>query len=202
MKKVTGMTMMCLLLSLLIWSQAVTDQQEPEIKPVFEETGGSDMIGGGTLKGLRATEVRVNIRELFNPVFSMEESQAVSDELTALVKAGLTKWGLGISEESRGPDDKDWVVFEVNVNLMQKKEVMAGGVTYSEIYFYYIDVSLRQLVRIIRNLAYKSQYPVPTWTQYAMGTAGSIEQLHASIRKVVADLCSNFITVFKLVNRR
>lgn len=202
MKKSTGIIVLFLLFPLLIGPQAIGDQQEAEIKPVFEEMSDTESVGAGTLKGLIATQVRVNIRELFNPVFTMEESKTISTQLVGMIKAGLMKWGLGIIEESKGPNDKDWVVFEVNINLMQKKEVMAGGVTYSETYFYYIDVSLRQLVRIIRNLAYKSQYPVPTWTQYAMGTAGSLDELHTTIRKVVADLSSDFITVFKLANRR
>jgi hypothetical protein len=94
------------------------------------------------------------------------------------------------------------VILEININIMQKKEIMPGGVTYSEIYFYYIDISLRQLVRLIRNLAYKSRYPVPTWTQYAMGSAASVGELGASIRKVVADLSSDFLTAFKFANRR
>jgi hypothetical protein len=202
MKKVSGIVILIMAVSFILWPQAIDDQQAGEIKPVFKEMSDAESIGAGTLKGLKATEVMVNIRELFNPIFSQEESKSISSELVDLVKTGLIKWGLGIIKEHKGPDDKDWVIFEVNINLMQNKEVMPGGVTYSEIYFYYIEVSLRQLVRIIRNLAYKSQYPIPTWTQYAMGTASSIEELHTSLRKVVVDLSSDFITVFKLANRR
>lgn len=183
-------------------SQNQTSQESDEIKPVFEVISDADAIGAETLKGLKNTEVRVNIRELFQAVYTTQASQQMARDLEAMVKAGLSKWGLGIVENRKGPESKDWVVFEINVNIMQKKEVMPGGVTYSEIYFYYIDVSLRQLVRMIRNLAYKSKYPVSTWTQYAMGSASSVDELVGSIRKAVADLSSDFLTAFKFVNKR
>ena len=183
-------------------SQAPKNQEADEIKPVFDVLSAADAIGSETLKGLKSTEVRVNIRELFEAVYTTQASQQMARDLENMVKAGLSKWGLGIVETRKGPENKDWVVFEINVNIMQKKEVMPGGVTYSEIYFYYIDVSLRQLARMIRNLAYKSKYPVPTWTQYAMGSASSVDELAGSIRKAVADLSSDFLTAFKFANKR
>jgi hypothetical protein len=186
----------------LLLSQAPMNQEADEIKPVFDVLSDADAIGSETLRGLKSTEVRVNIRELFEAVYTTKASQQMARDLEDMVKAGLSKWGLGIVETRKGPENKDWVVFEINVNIMQKKEVMPGGVTYSEIYFYYIDVSLRQLVRMIRNLAYKSKYPVPTWTQYAMGSAGSVDELAGFIRKAVADLSSDFLTAFKFSNKR
>ncbi len=200
-------TFCCIFLSVLCLSffllpQVAESHETDEIKPVFDVLPEACVIGSETLKGLKWTEVKINIRELFASVYAPEQSQQMARDLEAMVKSGLSKWGLGIVETKKGPEDKDWVVFEINVNIIQKKEVMPGGVTYSEIYFYYIDVSLRQLVRMIRNLAYKSKYPVSTWTQYAMGSASSVGELEGSIRKAVADLCSDFLTGFKFANKR
>lgn len=202
MKKGLRVFLTVLFLTGFLLSQSPVESQPDEIKPVYDSPTGTDIAGIGTLKGLKATQVRINIRELFNTVFTPVQSQEIIQELETMVKAGLGKWGLGIVESVMGPGDKDWVVYEININVMQKKEVMPGGVTYSEIYFYYIDVSLSQLVRLIRNLAYKSTKPVPTWNQYAMGTAGSLEGLVESIRRAVIDLSSDFLTHFKHANQR
>lgn len=200
-------TFCCIFISVLCLSyfllpQVAESHETDEIKPAFDVLSEAGVIGSETLKGLKWTEVKINIRELFASVYAPEQSQQMARDLEAMVKSGLSKWGLGIVETKKGPENKDWVVFEININIIQKKEVMPGGVTYSEIYFYYIDVSLRQLVRMIRNLAYKSKYPVPTWTQYAMGSASSVDELEGFIRKAVADLCSDFLTGFKFANKR
>ncbi|MCK4836577.1 MAG: hypothetical protein KAT17_08060 [Candidatus Aminicenantes bacterium] len=202
MKKFLFIFLTVLIMSYFILSQAAESNETDEIKPVFDVLSDADAIGVETLRGLKATEVRINIRELFDTVFTTEQSQRIIQDLEIMVKTGLSKWGLGIIETPKGPKDKDWVVFETNINVMQKKEVMPGGVTYSETYFYYIDVSLSQLVRLIRNLAFKSKTPAPTWNQYAMGTAGSIEELTGSIRRAVADLSSDFLTYYKHANKR
>lgn len=202
MKKELGCTLAVVTMCCLLFSQSPVDNQSDEIKPVFDNLAGVEVAGTGTLQGLKATQVQINIRELFDTVFTPAQSQMIIQDLEAMVKTGLSKWGLGIVESVKGPEDKDWVVYEININVMQNKEVMPGGVTYSETYFYYIDVSLSQLVRLIRNLAYKSKKPVPTWNQYAMGTARSLDELVQSIRRAVVDLSSDFLTHFKRANKR
>jgi hypothetical protein len=180
-----------------------TQQPEKnEIKPIAEALSPEDTYGSELLRGVKETEVWVLIEELPENLFSDGDRNKIRMELETMIKKGLRNWGIKISPGKKSHFDKKWVAFIVDIRIVQKKDILPGGVKYSEIYFYNINTSLRQQVRLARNTAVKSRYPVPTWWEHETGTSNKITDLRVQIKNHIIALTSQFLTLHLTINKK
>jgi len=201
MKKYLGLVFFLVLLMCFL-SVSAQQQEKDEIKPVAEALSPEDTYGSELLRGLKEAEVWVLIEELPENLFSEDERNKIRFDLEGMIKTGLSNWGIKISSNKKSHFNKTWIAYIIDIRIIQKKEVLPGGVKYSETYFYNINASLRQQVRLARNTAVKSRYPVPTWWEHETGSTSTVSELTTKIKKHIVDLTSHFLTLHQTINKK
>lgn len=191
-----------LTLILCFFSIPAQQQEKREIKPVAGALSPEDLYGSELLRGVREAEVWVLIEELPKNLFSEDERNKIRIDLEELIKSGFNNWGIKSSTDKKFHFDKTWIAYIVDIRIVQQKKVLPGGVKYSEIYFYNINTSLRQQVRLARNTAVKSRYPVPTWWEHETGSVNNLPDLIKKIKQHIVDLTSHFLTLHLTINKK